>query len=55
MKPQIVRQKSLFDDEKSDFQYLKEELRKLRLKEIKEKEKKALLKYQEELYKRKRG
>ena len=39
-KPKIVRQKSLFDDENSDLTYLKEELRKRRLKEIKEKGKK---------------
>ena len=34
-KPIIVRQKSLFDDESSDLIYLKEELRRRRLKEIK--------------------
>ena len=34
-KPKIIRQKSLFDDENSDLNYLKEELGKRRLNEIK--------------------
>ena len=39
-KPKIIRQKSLFDDENSDLNYLKEELGKRRLNEIKKREKK---------------
>lgn len=35
----IIRQKTLFDDENSDELYFKEEMKRLRKKEIKEKEK----------------
>lgn len=44
----IVRQKTLFDDETSDEIYFKEEFKKLRIKEIKEKEKRANEKWLEE-------
>lgn len=47
MKKEIFRQKTLFDDENSDYLFLVEELRKIRLKERKEKEKKAIQKYNE--------
>lgn len=44
----IVRQKTLFDDENSDEVYFKQEFKKLRIQEIKEKEKQANEKWLEE-------
>lgn len=48
-KPKIIRQKSLFDDENSDLNYLKEELGKRRLNEIKKRVKKEQEKYHKKL------
>lgn len=48
MTQQIIRQKTLFDDENSDELYLKEEMKRLRRKKIKEKEKDYLKRKAEE-------
>lgn len=44
-KQKIIRQKTLFDDENSDENFLKEELKRRRQLEIKRKEKESIEKY----------
>lgn len=45
MKQNIIRQKTLFDDENSDSNYFKEEIKRIHQQEIKEKEKAYMKKY----------